>query len=70
MEFERQYDEFGGKRGAPQGKEEYLIGCARGARGVLMAMEECRTKLRGANLGQGAPMGIDERISSALVHPC
>jgi hypothetical protein len=27
MEFERQYDEFGGKRGAPQGKEECLMSC-------------------------------------------
>jgi hypothetical protein len=25
MEFERQYDEFGGKSGAPQGKEECLM---------------------------------------------
>jgi hypothetical protein len=25
MEFERQYDEFGGKRGAPPGKEECLM---------------------------------------------
>jgi len=25
MEFERQYDEFAGKRGAPPGKEECLI---------------------------------------------
>jgi hypothetical protein len=25
MEFEKQYDEFGGKRGAPPGKEECLM---------------------------------------------
>jgi len=27
MEFEKQYDKFGGKRGAPPGKEECLILC-------------------------------------------
>jgi len=27
MEFERQYDEFGGKRGALPGKEECLMSC-------------------------------------------
>jgi hypothetical protein len=37
MEFERQYDEFGGKRGAPPTKEECLMWSARG---VLMLMEE------------------------------
>jgi len=70
MEFERQYDEFGGKRGVPQGKEECLMWCARWARGVLMAMEECRMKLRGANPGQGAPTGIEEDISCGAAHPC
>jgi len=39
MEFERQYDEFGGERGVPQGKEECLMRCARWARGVLMVMD-------------------------------
>jgi len=27
MEFERQYDEFGGKRGAPPGEEKCLMSC-------------------------------------------
>jgi hypothetical protein len=27
MEVERQYDEFGGKRGAPPEKEECLMSC-------------------------------------------
>jgi hypothetical protein len=27
MEFERQYDEFGGKRGVPPGEEECLMSC-------------------------------------------
>jgi len=70
MEFERQYDEFRGKRGLPQGKEKCLMWCARSARGVLMAMEGCRMKLRGADPGQGAPTGIEERISSGAVHLC
>jgi len=65
-----QYDEFGGKRGAPPGKEERLMWCARWERGVLMAMEECRMKLRGTNPSQGAPTGIEERISSRAAHPC
>jgi len=69
MEFERQYDKFGGKRGAPQGKKECLMWCVRSARGVLMAMEGCRMKLRGANPGQGALMGIEKRISSGAAHP-
>jgi len=68
MEVERQYDEFGGMRGAPPGKEECLISCPRWARGVLMVMEECRMKLRGANPGQGAPMGIEERLCSGAAH--
>jgi len=70
MEFERQYDEFGGKRGAPQRKKECLMWCARCARGVLMVMEECRMKLRGANPGQGARTGIEGRIFSGAAHPC
>jgi len=70
MEFERQHDELGGKRGAPPGKEMCLMWCARWARGVLMVMEECRMKLRGTNPGQGAPMGIEERKSSRAAHPC
>jgi len=44
--------------------------CARWARGVLMAMEECRMKLRGANPGRGAPTGIEEHISSRAADPC
>jgi hypothetical protein len=35
--------------------------CARWERGVRMALEECRMKLRVVNPGQGAPMGIEER---------
>jgi hypothetical protein len=27
MEFEKQYDKVGGKRGGPQGKEECLMSC-------------------------------------------
>jgi len=40
MEFEWQYDEFGGKRGAQPGKEECLMWSAGWARGVLMLIEE------------------------------
>jgi len=40
MEFEREYDEFGGKRDAPPANEECLMWCAGWARGVLMLMEE------------------------------
>jgi hypothetical protein len=70
MEFETQYDEFGGKSSAPHGSEEYLMWCARWARGVLMAMEECRMKFRGANPAQGVLTGIKECISSRAAHPC
>jgi hypothetical protein len=56
MKFERQYDEFGGKRGAPPGKKEYLLWSAEWAKGVMMVMEECRMKLRVAKQGQGAPI--------------
>jgi len=69
MEFEWQYDKFGGKRGVPQGKAECLLWCARWARGVVMVMEECRMKLRGANPGQGAPMGIEKCICSGAALP-
>jgi len=69
MEIERQYDEFGGRRGAPQGKEECLMSCARWASGVLMVMEECRMKLRGANPGQGALTGIEECLCNGAAHP-
>jgi len=62
MEFERQYDEFGGKRGVPQGKAECLMWCVRCARGTLMVMEECRMKLTGAKPGQEAPTEIEEWI--------
>jgi len=64
MEFERQYDEFGGKRGVPSGNEECLMWCARWARGVLMVMEDSRMKMRGANPGQGVPTGIEEHLCS------
>jgi len=57
MEIERQCDEFGGKRGPPQEKKECLMWCARWTKGVRMVMEEYRMILRGANPGQGAPMG-------------
>jgi len=56
MEFERQYDEFAGKRGAPPGKEQCLMWIAGWAKGQMMVMEECRMKLWGANPGQGAPI--------------
>jgi hypothetical protein len=69
MEFEKQYDQFGGKRGAPPGKEECLTWCARLARGVLMVIEGCTMKVRGANQGQGAAKGIEEQISSGQAHP-
>ena len=55
MQFERQYDEFGGKRGAPPGKEECPMWSTGWAKGVMLVMEECGMKLRGANPGQGAP---------------
>ena len=64
------YDEFGGKRGAPPGKEECLMWSSRWARGVLMVIEERRMKLRGQNPGQGAPSGIEECITSGAAHPC
>jgi len=56
MEFERQYDRFTGKRGAPPGKEECLMWSARWPTAVMMVMEECGMKLGGANPGQGAPI--------------
>jgi hypothetical protein len=40
MEFEMQYDEFVGKRGAPLGKEKCLMWSAGWARGVMMVIEE------------------------------
>jgi len=56
MEFERQYDDCGGKRGAPPGKEECLIwsaGWSAGwARGVLMLMKERGMLLRGEQGGK------------------
>jgi len=39
MEFDRQWDEFEGKRGAPIGKEKSPMWSAGCARGVLMSME-------------------------------
>jgi len=64
------YDDFGGKRGAPPGKEECLMWSSRWAMGVLMVMEERRMKLSGENPGQGAPTGIEECISSGAAHQC
>jgi len=69
MEIERQHDGFGGKRGVPPGKEEWLMSCARWARGVLMVIEECRMKLRGTIPGQGAPMEIEKCRCSGAAHP-
>jgi hypothetical protein len=53
MEFEWQYDEFGGKHGAPPGQEVRLMWSAGWARGVMMVMEVCGMKLEGTNPGQG-----------------
>jgi hypothetical protein len=64
MEIERQYDEFGAKRGAPPEKEECLVSCARWARGVLMVIEECRMEWRGANPGPGTRTELEERLCS------
>jgi len=64
MVFERQYDGFRGKRGAPPGKEECLMWSEEWARGVLMLMEEHRMYLRGAKPGQGGPMGVEKCLSS------
>jgi len=69
MEFERQYEEFWGRRGVPPGKEEYLMWSAGWAGGVLMVMEECRMKVRGANPGRGVPTGIEECLCSGTAHP-
>jgi hypothetical protein len=55
MEFERQYDEFAGKRSAPPGKE-CLMWIAGWARRVKMVMEEYGMKLGGANPDEGAPI--------------
>ena len=64
------YDEFGGKRGAPSGKDQCLMWSLRWARGVLMVMAECRMKLKGENPGHGAPTGIEQRKSSRAAHSC
>ena len=64
------YDEFGGKRGAPPGKEECLMRSSRWARGVLMVIQERRMKLRGENPGLGVPTGIEQCISSGAAHQC
>jgi hypothetical protein len=56
MKLERQYDEFVGKRGEPQGKEECLMWSAGCTRGVMMVMEESGMKLGGANPGQTVPI--------------
>jgi len=64
------YDEFGGNRGAPAGKEECLMWISRWPWGVLMVMEEHRMKLRGENPGQGVLTGIEQHISSGVAHPC
>jgi len=69
MEFERQSDEFGGKRGAPPGKRERLMWSAGWVRGVRMLLEERGMLLRGANPGQGVPMGVEEcQSSGAAIH--
>jgi len=70
IEFQRQYDEFGGKGGAPPGQEECLMYCTRWVRGVLMVMEECRMELMGADPGHEVPTGIEERISSGAARRC
>jgi len=64
------YDEFGGKRVAPPGKEKCLMWSPRWARGGLMLIAERRMKLRGKNPGQEAPTGFEERISSGPAHSC
>ena len=64
MGFERQYDEFAGKRGAPPGKMECLMWSAGWARGEMMVMEECGMKLWGANPGQGVPI---QRTSPSML---
>jgi hypothetical protein len=64
MEFESEYDVFGGKRGAPPANEECLMWCSEWARGVLMLMEEGEMKLRAAKPGQGGPTGVEEHPSS------
>jgi hypothetical protein len=69
IDIGRQYDEFGGKGGVPPGKEQCVMWCARWARGVLTVMEECRIEWRGVNSGQGAPTGIEKRLSSGAAHP-
>jgi len=71
MEFERQYDEFGGKRGAPLGKEKCLMSCVRWARAVLMVMqnqiEGRKSRPRSADRDWAAPMplGSPSMLSSA-----
>jgi hypothetical protein len=64
MEFEREYDEFGGKRDTPPANEECLMWSAGWTRGVRMLMEEWGMKLRGAKPGQGGPMGVEEHPAS------
>jgi len=39
-------------------------------KGSADVIEEHRMKLRGENPAQGAPTGIEERISSRAAHPC
>jgi len=69
MEIETQSDESGGKRGTPPAMEECLMLSEAWVRGVLMVMKERGMKLRGAKPGQGAPTGIEERLSSVAAHP-
>jgi hypothetical protein len=67
-EFETGDDEFRAKRGAPPGKQEFLMSCAKWARGVPLAMEECRMKLSGASPGQGGPTRIEKCLCCRAPH--
>jgi len=69
MEFERQYDKFRGKRGVSPWKEEGLMSCVGWAMGVRMVIKECRMKLKAADQGPGATMGIEEHLFSRAAHP-
>lgn len=70
MEFEKLYDEFGGKEGMSPRMQECLLWSATWGMGGLMVIEEHRRKSWGANLSQGARTEIEEYISSVAAHPC